>query len=105
MEQDAHDLIQYLGVAGMGFVALALGIQRLIKEWRSNTAENHVISMMHTELDRLNTQHGKLSEEVGKLHDEIVKLNGEITTLTIENNKLRLEISVLTDKLQKQKDI
>ncbi len=100
-----NSLIQTISVAGMGLIALSVGIQKLVKEWRSTGAENSVIKMMHEELERMGTQNARLTEELTKLQNEIVELNNQLTKLNIENNKLQEEVAALTTELNSFKKL
>lgn len=100
-----NGLIQTISVAGMGLIALSVGIQKLVKEWRSTGAETSVIKMMHEELERMGTQNARLTEELTKLQNEIVELNNQLTKLNIENNKLQEEVAALTTELNSFKKL
>jgi septal ring factor EnvC (AmiA/AmiB activator) len=105
VEVENHNLVQTVSVAGMAIIALGVGIQKLLKEWRSTEAETSVIKMMHEELERMGTQNAKLTEELTKLQNEIVELNSQLTKLNIENNKLQQDISTLTIELNNFKKL
>ena len=105
VEVENHSLIQTLSVAGMAIIALSVGIQKLIKDWRSTDAETSVIEMMHKELERMGTQNAKLTDELTKLQNHIVELNSQLTKLNIENNKLQEEIAALTSELNSFKKL
>jgi septal ring factor EnvC (AmiA/AmiB activator) len=105
VEVENHSLIQTLSVAGMAIIALSVGIQKLIKDWRSTEAETSVIEMMHKELERMGTQNSKLTDELTKLQNDIVELNNQLTKLSIENNKLQEEIAALTSELNSFKKL
>lgn len=98
-------LVQTLSVAAMAIIALSVGIQKLVKEWRSTDAETSVIEMMHKELERMGAQNAKLTEELTKLQNEIVELNNQLTKLSIDNNKLQQEVSALTVELNSFKKL
>jgi len=100
-----HSLVQTISVAGMAIIALGVGIQKLIKEWRSTEAETSVIKMMHEELERTGKQNAKLTEELTKLQNEIVELNTQLTKLSIENNKLQQDVAALTTELNSFKKL
>jgi peptidoglycan hydrolase CwlO-like protein len=105
VEVENHNLVQTISVAGMAIIALGVGIQKLLKEWRSTEAETSVIKMMHEELERMGSQNAKLTEELTKLQNEIVELNNQLTKLNIENNKLQHDISTLTIELNSFKKL
>lgn len=99
VDVENHSLVQTISVAGMAIVAFSVGIQKLLKEWRSTEAETSVIKMMHEELERMGTQNSRLTEELTKLQNEIVELNSQLTKLNIENNKLQQDVAALTIEL------
>lgn len=78
-----------------------LGIQKLLKHWGITSAENSVVSLMHTELDRVGHQNKILAEELNKLQSEIISLNKELRQLSIENNKLHEQIFGLNAELNR----
>jgi len=100
-----NGLVQTISVAGMALIALSVGIQKLVKEWRSNAAENSVIKMMHEEVERMGIQNARLTEELTKLQNEIVELNNQLIKLNIENNKLQEEVAALTTELNSFKKL
>jgi predicted nuclease with TOPRIM domain len=100
-----HGLVQTLSVVAMAIIALGVGIQKLVKEWRTTDAETTVIEMMHKELERMGTHNAKLTEELTKLQLEIVELNNQLTKLSIENNKLQEEVGALTLELNSFKKL
>ena len=80
-------------------ISLAVGLQLLIKNWKSNSAESNLLKIMQTELERMNVQNTVLSTEVGKLQAELIRLSQQLTDLTLENQKLQLEISNLNKEI------
>jgi regulator of replication initiation timing len=82
-----------------------MGVQKLIRDWRTTKAESDIISIMHKEIERMSAQNTTLSIELGKLQEEIIELNNQISKLNIENNKLREEISLLTTELDNFKKL
>lgn len=105
IDLENHSFLQTLSIGAMAVIALGVGIQKLIKEWRTTDAETSVIQMMHTELERMSTQNSKLTEELTKLQNEIVELNNQLTKLNIENNKLQHDVAALTLELNSFKEI
>lgn len=100
-----NGVVQTLSIVGMALVALSVGIQKLVKEWRSTNAESNVIKMMHDELERMNEHNTKLTDQLNKLQLDIVELNSQLTQLNIENNKLQEEIASLTIELNNFKKL
>jgi len=85
-----------------GFLAItsgAIGLQLLIKNWKSTNVESALLKMMHEELERMSIQNGSLSQEIGKLQIELVKLSTQLTALNIENHKLQSEIANLNTEI------
>lgn len=99
MEIDTDGFLQTISLLSLAVIGLLVGIQKLIRDWRTTNAETNIISVMHTEIERMSLQNTTLSTELGKLQEEIIRLNGLITKLNIENNKLQEEISKLTIEL------
>jgi len=99
MEIDKDGFLQTISLLSLAIIGLLVGIQKLIRDWKTTNAETNIISVMHTEIERMSLQNTTLSTELGKLQEEIIRLNGLITKLNIENNKLQEEISKLTIEL------
>ena len=99
--EDASTLTQYAGGLVASIFAALFLLQKFITNWNSDKAENYVISLMHTELERLCEQNTKLSEELGRLQEEIIALNGQLRTLTAENQRLHAEVSLLTSEVSR----
>jgi peptidoglycan hydrolase CwlO-like protein len=85
------------GVAAL--ITLAFLLQKFLNNWNSSRAENSVIGIMHTELERLSEQNTKLSTELNKLQLEIITLNTELRKLSSENQKLHSEVTALTGEV------
>jgi len=103
VETQNQDLIQTISLVALAAIGLIVGVQKLVRDWRSTQAETNIIQVMHTEIERMSDQNTKLSNELGKLQEEIIRLNQELTKLSIENNKLQQEVSQLTLELSKFK--
>jgi predicted nuclease with TOPRIM domain len=104
VEAQNQDLIQTISLVALAIIGLVVGVQKLVRDWRSTQAETNIIQVMHTEIERMSDQNTKLSNEIGKLQEEIIRLNQELTKLNIENNKLQQEVSQLTIELSKFKE-
>jgi len=85
----------------LGLTGVAYGFQKLIKNWKATEAESSVITIMHTELERMAAQNTILAEELNKLQLEIMKLNKELHNLSIENQRLNTEIASLTKEVSR----
>lgn len=92
-------LIEVLGGIALAILAVFIGIQKIIKDWRSTNAETSIITLMQTELERLSEQNTTLSVEIGRLHSEIINLNKELQNLTVENQRLQAEVVALTNEV------
>ena len=91
--------------AVLALIALAFGIQKLIKQWHTVSAENSILGLMHTELERLSKQNGLLTTELSKLQLEILALNKELRTLSSENQRLHTEVATLTGEVTRLQSI
>lgn len=86
-------------ILGLAIIAIFIGTQKLIKDWRATSAETSIIELMHSELQRMSEQNTALSNEVGKLHSEIIILSTQLHKLTIENQRLQVEVGALTEEI------
>jgi peptidoglycan hydrolase CwlO-like protein len=105
MEIESNSIVQTISLVALAIIGLVVGVQKLLKDWRTTDAETSVIKMMHDELERMSQQNTKLTEELSKLQLDIVELNSQLTKLNIENNKLQEEISALTIELNSFKKL
>jgi hypothetical protein len=88
-----------VGIVGVAIVTLALGAQQLLKRWKTGSAENSILTLLHSELERMATQNKLLSSYVNALQIEAVKINSELAKLQVENKKLHTEVLILTNEL------
>jgi len=96
-----HSLIQTISLIALAVVAFSVGLQKLLKEWKTTGAETSVITLMHTELERMSEQNGVLSKELNRLQQEMIVLNNQLSQLCIENQRLQAEVVTLTDELSR----
>jgi predicted nuclease with TOPRIM domain len=96
-----HSLIQTISLIALAVIAFSVGIQKLLKEWKSTGAETSVITLMHTELERMSEQNGVLSKELNRLQQEMIVLNNQLSQLCIENQRLQAEVVALTDEVSR----
>jgi regulator of replication initiation timing len=94
-----NNTIEVLGLVALAILAVFIGIQKLVKDWRSTSAETSIITMMHTELERMSEQNIALSTELGRLHTEVIALNQQLQKLTVENQRLQTEVCALTEQI------
>lgn len=99
MDTENQGVLQTVSLLSVALIALVMGVQKLIRDWRTTKAESDIISIMHKEIERMSAQNSTLSIELGKLQEEIIELNKQISKLNIENNRLQEEISSLTIEL------
>ena len=101
LEIENHSLMQTLSMVALAIIALSVGVQKLLKDWKSTNAETNIITLMHSELERLSTQNGVLSTELNRLQQEMIKLNTQLGQLCIDNQVLQTEVVALTDEINK----
>ena len=101
LEIENHSLIQTLSMVALAIIALSVGVQKLLKDWKSTNTESNIITLMHTELERLSTQNTVLSTELNRLQQEMIKLNIQLGQLCIDNQVLQTEVVALTDEINK----
>ena len=95
-EASPDNLIQVLGMVALAVIAVFVGVQKLLKDWQSSSAESSIITLMHTELERMAEQNKSLSLELGRLHNEVINLNHQLQELTVDNQRLQTEVVALT---------
>jgi predicted nuclease with TOPRIM domain len=101
VEIDNHSLIQTVSLVALAVIAFSVGIQKLLKDWKSTGAETSVITLMHTELERMSAQNGILATELNRLQQEMIILNNQLSQLCIENQQLQTEVVALTEEVNK----
>lgn len=99
LEVSTDKLVQLLSVIALAVIATFVGIQKILKDWRSTNAETSIITIMHTELERMSEQNTALSVELGRLHTEVIALNQQLQKLTVENQRLQTEVVALTNEV------
>lgn len=92
-------LIEVLGLVAVAVIAVFVGVQKILKDWKTSTAESSIITLMHTELERMADQNTQLSVELGRLHGEVIALNHQLQKLTVENQRLQSEVIALTTEV------
>lgn len=92
----ADSFIEVLGMVALAVIAVFIGVQKILKDWKASAAENSIITLMHTELERMAEQNTALSLELGRLHGEVIALNNQLQKLTFENQRLQSEVVALT---------
>ncbi len=73
MENSQSNLGELIGAAVVVLGAIAFGFQKLIKGWKVDNAETSVISLMHTELERMAKQNKTLGEELNTTRANDIK--------------------------------
>lgn len=96
IETFSDSTVHVVGTVAVAVIAVFMGTQKLLKDWRTTSAETSIITLMHTELERLSEQNTQLSTELGRLHNEVINLNRELQKLTLENQRLQSEVVTLT---------
>jgi predicted nuclease with TOPRIM domain len=105
LESSFEQSLQAISLIAIAVMAVFIGAQKILKNWRSTEAETSIITLMHTELERMSQQNTKLSIELGRLHSEVIALNSELQKLTVENQHLRTEVAALTQEVVKFKQL
>lgn len=105
LEISPDNLMQLITVVGLAVIATFIAIQKILKDWKSTSAETNIITLMHTELERMSEQNTVLSIELGRLHTEVMNLNKELQKLTVENQRLQLEVIALTNEVSLFKEL
>jgi hypothetical protein len=101
VEINDHSLIQTVSLVALAVVAFSVGIQKLLKDWKSTHAETSIITLMHNELERMSEQNGLLATELNRLQQEMILLNAQLSQLCIENQQLQTEVVALTEEVNK----
>ena len=96
---DTSSISQLIVAFVLALVSMAVGIQVLIKNWKSSNSESALLKIMHEEIERMSSLNSALSGEIGKLQLELINLSMQLTALTIENKKLQNEISNLNNEV------
>jgi len=99
IETFTDSTVHVVGTVAVAIIAVFIGTQKLLKDWRTTSAETSIITLMHTELERLSEQNTELSKELGRLHTEVINLNRELQKLTVENQQLQAEVIALTNQI------
>jgi regulator of replication initiation timing len=105
LDSNFEQSLQATSLIAIAVMAVFIGAQKILKNWRSTEAETSVITLMHTELERMSEQNTKLSVELGRLHTQIIALNQELQKLTVENQHLRTEVCALTQEVSNFKQL
>jgi predicted nuclease with TOPRIM domain len=82
-----------------------VSVQKLLKDWKSTSAETSIITLMHNELDRMSEQNTQLSVELGRLNAQVITLNQQLQKLTIENQRLQSEVVALTREVTRLQSV
>jgi predicted nuclease with TOPRIM domain len=105
LESNFEQTLQAVSLVALAVMGVFIGLQKILKNWRSTEAETSIITLMHTELERMSEQNTKLSVELGRLHTEIIALNSELQKLTVENQCLQREVIALTVEISNLKTL
>lgn len=99
-------LLEILAGGSAALIAAVYGLQKFTKGWKVSATESSVMTIMHTELERMASHNATLALELNKLQTEIITLNQQMRSLILENQRLHSEIGVLTSQVSHlQKDI
>ncbi len=105
LDTNIEQTVQGLSIVALAIIVVFVGIQKLLKDWRSTNAETNIITLMHSELERMSDQNTSLSIELGRLHTEVIALSKELQKLTLENQRLQAEVIALTNEISELKTL
>lgn len=88
LNPDYAQMAQYIGGAAAALIMLAFVIQKFISLWKVDSTEMSVLTLMHTELERMSSHNTALSVALGEFQKEVLTLNKQIHKLTVENTSL-----------------
>lgn len=92
-------------IAVIALVTLAFGIQKLVTTWQKDNAEESIVTLMHSELERMSKHNSVLAVELQKLQIEVIALNQQLRDLSVENQKLHVEVMSLTSEVTRLQNI
>ncbi len=101
LPDDPSIIAKYAGGTAVSILALAYGLQKLINGFKTGTAESSILTLMHSELERMSAQNANLSMELGRLQIEVIALNTQLRALTAENQRLHSEVGSLTTEVSR----
>ncbi len=101
LPDDPSIIAKYAGGTAVSILALAYGLQKLINGFKTGTAESSILTLMHSELERMSAQNANLSMELGRLQVEVIALNTQLRALTAENQRLHSEVGSLTTEVSR----
>lgn len=101
LTDDPSIIAKYAGGTAVSILALAYGLQKLINGFKTGTAESSILTLMHSELERMSAQNANLSMELGRLQIEVIALNTQLRALTAENQRLHSEVGSLTTEVSR----
>lgn len=102
---DSSTIAEYAAGIAMGVIGLAVGLQKVLKNWKETSAETSIVTMMHTELSRLSEHNSVLAKELSLLQVEIISLNKQLVALTAENQKLHSQVVSLTEEVNRLQEL
>jgi peptidoglycan hydrolase CwlO-like protein len=105
LEINPDSVIQVLGAVALAVIVVFVSVQKLLKDWKSTSAETSIITLMHNELDRMSEQNTQLSVELGRLNAQVITLNQQLQKLTIENQRLQSEVIALTREVTRLQSV
>lgn len=101
LTDDTSIIAKYAGGTAVSILVLAYGLQKLINGFKTGTAESSILTLMHSELERMSAQNANLSMELGRLQVEVIALNSQLRALTTENQRLHSEVGSLTTEVSR----
>lgn len=85
--------------------SLVVGMKKLSKGWKADSAETEVIDLLRAEVARLSSQNTALADKLNELQKELITLNSELARMTVENNNLHAEVTRLTREVTRLQNV
>lgn len=93
--------LELLSASLGAIIVLIIILQKIMVLFKSDKARASIITLMHTELERLCEQNTVLTKELNNLQQEIISLNKELRILSTENQRLNSEVELLNTQISK----
>lgn len=94
------DLGSKAAVLTAALVGIAVGLQRVVKSWKSTDAETTLVTLLHKELERLSKQNTSLSEQFAENQQKLVEISNAFTDSLKDKRELEVKITELQEQLK-----
>jgi len=89
-----------VGGSAAGLMALAWGLMKFFKVFKSDAAENSVVNLLRQEVERMAVRNKQVLEELGKLQSRVLELTDQLVKLHEENANLKIEVTSLIEEIR-----